>query len=41
MAELEFVGVSKIYPGGVKGVDRLDLLVADRELLVVVGPSGS
>jgi ABC-type sugar transport system ATPase subunit len=41
MAELEFVGVSKIYPGGVKGVDRLDLLVADGELLVVVGPSGS
>ncbi|HUE74443.1 MAG TPA: ABC transporter ATP-binding protein [Pirellulaceae bacterium] len=41
MAELAFVGVSKVFPGGVKAVDRLDLTVADGELLVLVGPSGS
>jgi ABC-type sugar transport system ATPase subunit len=41
MAELEFLGVSKVFPGGVKAADRLDLLVQDGELLVLVGPSGS
>ena len=41
MAELAFVGVSKVFPGGVKAVDRLDLMVADGELVVLVGPSGS
>ena len=41
MAELAYVGVSKVFPGGVKAVDRLDLVVADGELLVLVGPSGS
>ncbi len=41
MAELEFLGVSKVFPGGIKAVDRLDLRVWDGELLVLVGPSGS
>lgn len=41
MAELAFVGVSKVFPGGVKAVDGLDLTVQSGELLVLVGPSGS
>lgn len=41
MAELTFVGVSKVFPGGVTAVDRLELTVQDGELLVLVGPSGS
>ncbi len=41
MAGLAFVGVSKVFQGGVKAVDRLDLTMADGELLVLVGPSGS
>jgi len=41
MADLEFLGVSKVFPGGTKAVDRLDLFVRDGELLVLVGPSGS
>jgi multiple sugar transport system ATP-binding protein len=32
--------VEKTYPGGVRGVDRVSLQVADGEFLVLVGPSG-
>jgi multiple sugar transport system ATP-binding protein len=32
--------VSKVYPGGVKGIDDLNLDIADGEFMVLVGPSG-
>jgi multiple sugar transport system ATP-binding protein len=32
--------VSKTFPGGVRAVDQIDLLVRDGELVVLVGPSG-
>src|SRR3954471_10332964 len=32
--------VSKIYPGGVKAVDAIDLAIKDQEFIVLVGPSG-
>ncbi|MBI4574967.1 MAG: sn-glycerol-3-phosphate ABC transporter ATP-binding protein UgpC [Planctomycetes bacterium] len=40
MARVEVRGVSKVYPGGVRAVDRADLCVEDGEFLVLVGPSG-
>src|SRR3954462_9984835 len=41
MAELEFRGLRKAFPGGTLAVEDLDLLVADGEFLVLVAPSGS
>ena len=41
MAELEFRGLRKAFPGGTVAVEELDLLIADGEFLVLVGPSGS
>jgi multiple sugar transport system ATP-binding protein len=35
-----FDGVSKVYPGGTRAVDRLSLDIADGEFMVLVGPSG-
>ena len=40
MAQVELERITKIYPGGVKAVDGVDLRVADREFVVLVGPSG-
>ncbi|HYT09838.1 MAG TPA: sn-glycerol-3-phosphate ABC transporter ATP-binding protein UgpC [Mycobacteriales bacterium] len=42
MAEVEYVGASRIYPGNppVTAVNKLDLDIADGEFLVLVGPSG-
>src|SRR5262249_12870968 len=40
MARVELEKVSKIYPGGVKAVDAIDLSIADQEFIVLVGPSG-
>ncbi len=40
MAEVRLANVSKIYPGGVKAVDAVDLEIRDREFVVLVGPSG-
>src|SRR5437868_13096627 len=40
MARVELESVSKVYPGGVKAVDRVDLAVKDAEFVVLVGPSG-
>jgi multiple sugar transport system ATP-binding protein len=40
MAEVELSNVTKIYPGDVKAVDDLSLLIHDREFVVLVGPSG-
>ena len=41
MADVIFNDVTKVYPGGVRAIDRLSLDVADGELVVLVGPSGS
>jgi multiple sugar transport system ATP-binding protein len=41
MARVEIRGVSKVYPGGVRGVGPLDLTVDDGELVVLLGASGS
>jgi multiple sugar transport system ATP-binding protein len=40
MATVELKAVSKIYPGGVRAVDSIDLTIKDREFVVLVGPSG-
>src|SRR5437868_13524139 len=40
MARVELESVSKVYPGGVKAVDRVDLAIKDQEFVVLVGPSG-
>ncbi len=40
MAEVRFEGVSKVYDGGVRAVNKVDLTVEDGSLLVLVGPSG-
>jgi len=42
MAEVQYVGASRIYPGNpVPAVNHLDLDVTDGEFMVLVGPSGS
>jgi multiple sugar transport system ATP-binding protein len=40
MAQVLLDKVSKIYPGGVKAVDGIDLGIKDQEFVVLVGPSG-
>jgi multiple sugar transport system ATP-binding protein len=40
MARVELEKVSKVYPGGVKAVDAIDLSIRDQEFIVLVGPSG-
>ncbi len=40
MAEVKIDHVTKIYPGDVKAVDDISLLINDREFIVLVGPSG-
>jgi len=40
MAEVTMEDVTKIYPGGIKAVDRVSLEIFDREFIVLVGPSG-
>ena len=40
MAEIVLDQVDKVYPGGVKGVDSLNLEIKDGEFMVLVGPSG-
>jgi multiple sugar transport system ATP-binding protein len=42
LAAVDYVEATRLYPGTPKpAVDKLDLAVADGELLVLVGPSGS
>src|SRR3954466_48697 len=42
MAEVRFEQATRVYPGSdAAALDRLDLTIADGELLVLVGPSGS
>ena len=40
MAEIKLDRVDKIYSGGVKAVDGLDLTIEDGEFIALVGPSG-
>ena len=40
MARVDIEQVSKIYAGGVRAVDRIDLHIKDQEFVVLVGPSG-
>jgi multiple sugar transport system ATP-binding protein len=40
MAKVELDKVSKIYAGGVKAVNAIDLHIKDQEFVVLVGPSG-
>ena len=40
MPPITLEGVSKVYPGGTRAVDGLDLRIDDGELMVLVGPSG-
>jgi multiple sugar transport system ATP-binding protein len=40
MAEVVLEQVTKVYPGDVKAVDDVSLVINDREFLVLVGPSG-
>jgi multiple sugar transport system ATP-binding protein len=40
MAEILLEQVSKVYSGGVRGVDQLTLDIRDGEFMVLVGPSG-
>jgi multiple sugar transport system ATP-binding protein len=42
MAQVRYVGASRVYPGStVPALDSLDLDIADGEFMVLVGPSGS
>ncbi len=40
MAKIELQSVSKVYPGGTRGVSDIDLAINDGEFMVLVGPSG-
>jgi multiple sugar transport system ATP-binding protein len=41
MAEIEYRGLTKIFPDGTVAVEEFDLVLPDGEFLVLVGPSGS
>ena len=40
MAEIVFENINKIYPGDVSAVKDFNLVIKDREFVVLVGPSG-
>jgi len=40
MAEVLLKDISKVYDGGVKAVDKVNIEVQDKEFVVLVGPSG-
>ena len=40
MARIALTGVDKVYSGGAKALDNLNIDVSDGEFMVLVGPSG-
>ncbi len=40
MADVEIRGLSKVFPGGVRALDALDLHIQDGEFFALLGPSG-
>jgi multiple sugar transport system ATP-binding protein len=40
MARVELKTLKKVYPGGVEAVKSIDLVIEDKEFVVLVGPSG-
>jgi multiple sugar transport system ATP-binding protein len=40
MAKVELKGISKVYEGQVRAVDNANIVVEDKEFVVLVGPSG-
>jgi multiple sugar transport system ATP-binding protein len=40
MAKVELQGISKVYEGNVRAVDNANIVVEDKEFVVLVGPSG-
>ncbi len=40
MATVQLKNISKVYEGGVKAVDSVNIEVKDRQFVVLVGPSG-
>jgi multiple sugar transport system ATP-binding protein len=40
MATVQLKNISKVYDGGVKAVDNVNIEVQDRQFVVLVGPSG-
>jgi multiple sugar transport system ATP-binding protein len=40
VAKVELKGISKIYDGAVRAVDNANIVVEDKEFVVLVGPSG-
>ncbi|MFH1577443.1 MAG: sn-glycerol-3-phosphate ABC transporter ATP-binding protein UgpC [Candidatus Omnitrophota bacterium] len=40
MAQVSLRNLSKIFPGGIKAVDKLNLGIENKEFVVLVGPSG-
>ena len=40
MARVELEKVAKVYPGGIRAVNSIDLQIKDQEFIVLVGPSG-
>ncbi len=40
MADIELAAIEKVYPGGTRAVEVLDLEIGDGEFVVFVGPSG-
>jgi putative ABC transport system ATP-binding protein len=41
MSAVEFTGVGRHYPGGIRALDGVDLRIERGEMLAIVGPSGS
>ncbi|MGH0054518.1 MAG: ABC transporter ATP-binding protein, partial [Sphaerochaetaceae bacterium] len=40
MATVQLKNISKVYDGGVKAVDNVNIDIEDRQFVVLVGPSG-
>ena len=40
MAKVELKGIGKVYDGGVRAVENANIVVDDKEFVVLVGPSG-